>query len=277
MAEGNNPIEEGRSDSYRMEELNAAAEVARLEAQVRLVKPLEDAFLVEAALPRDAWMLDVGCGPGFFSERAARELVPDGRVTGVDVDPMLLDLGRARLAGSGLKVDFIEGTGVRLPLPDDSVDFSYARFLIQHLTDPGVVLREMLRVTRPGGRIALVDTDDGSLVLHPEVDGFDELLRASYEAQRDRGGDRHIGRKLKALLLEAGASEAHLGVYPFTSDQVGAEAFLHVTTGFKAGVLGPPHIDPERLSEIGVALEAAVDEPGFFGHALGYAAWAPVL
>ncbi len=276
MAEGKGPIEEGRSDSYRMEQLDAAAEVARLEAQVRLVKSLEDAFLAEAQLPRDAWLLDVGCGPGFFAERAARELVPEGRVTGVDVDPMLLELGRTRLAGSGLAVDFVEGTGVRLPLDDDSVDFSYARFLVQHLTDPTVVLKEMLRVTRPGGRIAIVDTDDGSLLVHPAVDGFDELLAASFAAQADRGGDRHVGRKLKDLLLQAGADEAWLGVYPFTSQQVGGEPFLHVTTGFKAGVLGPPYIEAQRLKEIADALDEAVVMPGFFGHALGYAAWAPV-
>lgn len=276
MANPNSPIEEGRSDSYRMEELNAAEEIARLEAQVRLVKPLEDAFLAGANLPSDAWLLDVGCGPGFFSERAARELVPDGRVTGVDVDGSLLALAEERLAGSGLPVEFIQGTGAGLPLADDSVDFTYGRFLIQHLTDPVSVLREMVRVTRPGGAIGIVDTDDGSLLVHPTVDGFDDLLRASYEAQKARGGDRHVGRKLKALLLEAGATDVSLGLYPFTSDQVGAQAFLNVTTGFKAGVLGPPWISAERLTEVQVALEAAAQEPGFFGHALGYAAHARV-
>ncbi len=276
MADPKSPIAEGRSDSYRMEQLDADAEVARLEAQVRLVTPLENDFLAAVGLPPDAWLLDVGCGPGFFSERAARDLVPQGRVTGVDVDPSLLALARERLAGSGLAVDFVEGTGVRLPLPDDSVDASYARFLLQHLTDPGVVLREMVRVTKPGGTVCLVDTDDGALLLHPPVDGFDELLRASYQAQKARGGDRHVGRKLKALLLEAGGVDAGVRLYPFTSEQVGAADFLRVTTGFKAGVLGPPHIATERLKQISAALEQAQQVPGFFGHAMGYAASARV-
>lgn len=274
MANAQSPIEEGRSDSYRMEQLDAAAEVARLEAQVRLVKPLEDDFVAAAGLSADAWLLDVGCGPGFFAERAARELVPQGRVTGVDVDPSLLALARARLKDSGLALDFVEGTGVRLPLPDDAVDFTYGRFLVQHLSDPVAVLREMVRVTRPGGTIALVDTDDGALLVHPQVDGFDELIRASGQAQRDRGGDRRVGRKLKALLLAAGAEDARTRLYPFTSEQVGPVDFLHVTTGFKAGVLGPPYIQPERLAQIARALEDATQHRGFFGQALGYAAWA---
>ena len=276
MANPKSPIEEGRSESYRMERLNATAEVARLEAQVRLVKPLEDDFLAAAGLPADAWLLDVGCGPGFFAERAARDLVPSGRVTGVDVDPSLLALGRARLEGSGLAVDFVEGTGVRLPLPDDAVDFSYARFLLQHLSDPGAVLREMVRVTRPGGTVALVDTDDGSLLVHPAVDGFDELILASWQAQRDRGGDRHVGRKLKALLVANGGEAAHTRLYPFTSEQVGPVDFLRVSTGFKAGVLGPPYIDPARLDAVVAALDEATEHPGFFGQAMGYAAWARV-
>jgi SAM-dependent methyltransferase len=276
MANPTSPIEEGRSASYRMEQLDATAEVARLEAQVRLVTPLEDDFLAAAGLAKDAWLLDVGCGPGFFSERAARQLVPEGRVTGVDVDPSLLALGRERLAGSELRIDFVEGTGVRLPLPDDSVDFAYARFVMQHLSDPVSVLREMVRVTRPGGRVGLVDTDDGALLLHPDVDGFDRLLEASLLAQRDRGGDRHVGRKLKALLLEAGALSPTVRLYPFTSEQVGPTDFLRVTTGFKAGVLGPPWITPEQLAAVGAALEVASADPGFFGQAMGYAAYATV-
>ncbi len=276
MANATSPIEEGRSDSYRMERLDAAAEVARLEAQVRLVKALEDDFLVAAGLAPDALLLDVGCGPGFFAERAARELVPSGRVKGVDVDPYLLDLGRARLKDTGLAVEFIEGTGVRLPLPDDSVDFAYARFLVQHLSEPGVVLREMARVTRPGGTIALVDTDDGSLLVHPAVDGFDELLHASWAAQRDRGGDRHVGRKLKALLLDAGGQDAATRLYPFTSEAVGAVEFLRIATGFKANVLGPPYIERDRLEAILRGLDKAAREPGFFGQAMGYAACAKV-
>ena len=162
---------------------------------------------------------------------------------------------------------------MRLPIDDAQVDFAYARFLLQHLTEPGVVLRDMRRVTRPGGVVGLVDTDDGSLIVHPAPDGFDELVEASFQAQRSRGGDRHVGRKLRSLLIEAGLVDVHVRVYPFTSESVGAVDFLRVTTGFKAGVLGPPWITPERLAQITQGLSEAIAEPGFFGQAMGYAAW----
>lgn len=260
-----------------METLDAAAELERLRIQVELVKDLEDGFLAEAALPPAGRILDVGCGPGFFSERIAREhLGPGGAVIGVDVDASLIEVARHRLAGSDLPVEFRLGTAVRLPLEDDSVDFSYARFLFQHLSTPRSVLDEMIRVTRPGGTVAVVDTDDGGLVVHPEPDGFQDLLRASYDAQTQRGGDRRIGRKLLGLLGSAGLQDPGVSVRPLTTDHLAPAHFVAITLGFKAGVLGPPHMERERALQIQGALRAAAEEPGFFGHALGYGAWGRV-
>ena len=260
-----------------METLDAAAELERLRIQVELVRDLEDGFLDEAALPPSGRVLDVGCGPGFFSERIARErLVPGGSVIGVDVDASLIDVAQRRLAEAGLPVEFRLGTAVRLPLEDDAVDFSYARFLFQHLSDPRSVLDEMIRVTRPGGTVAIVDTDDGGLVVHPEPGGFGDLLRASHDAQTDRGGDRHVGRKLFGMLGDAGLQEPGVSVRPLTTKHLAPAHFVAITLGFKAGVIGPPHMERERAVQIQGALRKAADEPGFFGHALGYGAWGRV-
>jgi SAM-dependent methyltransferase len=270
------PIEEGRSASYRMETLDADVELKRLRAQVELVRPMEDEFLAMAGFQPTDHLLDVGCGPGFFAERVADELLDGGRVTGVDVDTALLEVGRARLAGRGLPVELVAGTAVRLPLPDDSADFAYARFLFQHLTDPAVVLAEMVRVVRPGGVVALADTDDGSLVVHPEPEGFADLLVASAEAQRDRGGDRHVGRKLKWMLCEAGLTDVRGHARAFTTELVPAKAFVGLTLGFKTKVIGPPHMERGRSAAILAELERLAGTPGFFGHALGYGAWGRV-
>jgi len=270
-------IDEGRSASYRMETLDAAAETERLRIQVELVRDLEDGFLAEAGLPRDGRVLDVGCGPGFFSERIARELLSaEAAVIGVDVDASLIELGRVRLADSGLPVEFRLGTAVRLPLEDDAVDFSYARFLFQHVSDPRSVLDEMIRVTRPGGTVAVVDTDDGGLVVHPEPAGFGAFLAASRAAQRDRGGDRHVGRKLLSMLTEAGLSEPAVSVRPLTTGHLAPAHFVAITLGFKTGVIGPPYIEREAALTTEAELRAFAAEPGFFGHALGYGAWGRV-
>ena len=270
------PIEEGRTASYRMEMLDEDVELRRLKAQVELTHPLEDEFLDMAGVRPTDHLLDVGCGPGFFAERLAREWLHEGRITGVDVDPGLLELARTRLAGSGLRVDFVAGTAVRLPLDDDQVDVAYARFLFQHLAEPEVVLREMIRVVRPGGIVAVTDTDDGSLVVHPAPEGFGELLAASAEAQRDRGGDRHVGRRLKRMLCSAGLDGVHGHVRALSTELVPASAFIGMTLGFKTRVIGPPHMEKGRSEAILAELERLGEQPGFFGHALGYGAWGRV-
>ena len=270
-------IDEGRSASYRMEALDAQHELGRLKAQVELVRPIEDGFLDSAGLAPDVTMLDLGCGPGFFAERVARErLGPEGRIIGVDVDGELVRLGSERLADSGLPIELRLGTAVRIPLDDDSVDFAYARFLFQHLEDPAGVLAEMVRVTRPGGVVAVVDTDDGGLVVHPEPDGFAELLAASFAAQRDRGGDRHVGRKLRAMIAAAGLEDPDVEVRPLTTADLSPRQFVAITIGFKAGVLGPPHMTRERARDIQACIEEVAAAPDFFGHALGYGAWGRV-
>jgi len=259
-----------------MESLDSVAELGRLKAQVELVRTMEDDFLRNAGLAPADWLLDVGCGPGFFAERAARDLVSEGRVTGVDVDVSLLDLGRERLRESGLSVELVPGTGARLPLADDSVDFCYARFLFQHLSDPMQVLGEMVRVTRPGGTVAVTDTDDGSLVVHPAPEGLERLLDASRQAQTARGGDRTIGRRLKALLTEAGLEGCGIQVHPLTTEEVPPELFVRMTLGFKSGVIDEPFMPREEAAQVVQQLLQLSSSPAFFGHALGYGAWGRV-
>ncbi len=264
-----------RSRSYRLEDLDASAELRRLASQVALLAPREFAFLRRVGVaPGDA-ILDLGCGPGFFAELLVQEVVPDGRVVGVDVDGAMVALANERCAAVE-NLSFLEGTGQRLPLDDDSVDAAYARFLFQHLTDPASVLAEMRRVVRPGGLVAVGDTDDGGLVVHPAPQGFAGFLDASRRAQEARGGDREVGRKLKSLLVDLGLDDVHATTEVMTSEDIGPKALLAIAVGFKAGVLGPPYAEPGEIQRVQDELDALSQQPGFYGHALGYLAWGRV-
>lgn len=277
MSESSRSDAQGRSASYRIEDLDAEAELRRLEAQVRLVVPVEHRVLREIGVRPEATFVDVGCGPGFFAERAASELLDSGarggRVIGVDVDEKLVWLARKRAEGLGLPLEYVVGAGAKIPLDDAVADITYARFLFQHLEHPLEVLAEMVRVTRPGGLVAIVDTDDGSLLMHPEPVGFGRLVDASGRAQMARGGDRRVGRKLKRYLAAVGLVETSARVHPFTTEELGVDAFLEITLGFKAGVLRPPFISAAEIEETVEDLDRVRATPGFFGHALGYLAW----
>lgn len=261
-----------RDDSYRLSGLpDPAAELARLERQARIALPLELGFLERLALPDRGAILDVGCGPGVFSEALAT-LVPKGRVIGVDAEHALVARGRKRLAlHHAERVRLVHASADALPFDAREFDLSYARFLFQHLPRPQEVLSEMARVVRPGGRVVVVDTDDGGLVIHPEPAGLPALLRASQAAQQRRGGDRHVGRKLRQYFQDAGLVDVSIEVVPFTTQMVGMSAFLDICLGFKS------HIIDEELpqEDVQATLEAArslIGAPHAFGHALAYVA-----
>jgi SAM-dependent methyltransferase len=260
-----------RDDSYQLSGLaDPVRELERLERQARIATPLELSFLRKLGLPASGCLLDVGCGPGVFTEAMA-SLAPQGRAIGVDAEAGLVRRGRRRLAGQNERVRLVHASAEDMPFDDAEFDLAYARFLFQHLPRPQRVLGEMRRVVKPGGRVVVVDTDDVGLVLHPEPQGFQSLLDASQSAQRRRGGDRQVGRKLKSILMEGGLTDVQVQVVPFTSEQVGMEAFLDICLGFKSLIIDG-EMAPGAIEETLAEARALIADPSAFGHALAYVA-----
>lgn len=100
-------------------------------------------------------LLDSGCGPGLVSIYLA-DFVRE--VVGVDLTPAMIELAAATAAQSALaNISFVEGNMASLPFPADHFDVSVSRYAFHHLENPKVAFQEMLRVTRPGGKIIVVD------------------------------------------------------------------------------------------------------------------------
>jgi SAM-dependent methyltransferase len=104
-------------------------------------------------------VLDVACGNGNAALAAARRY---SLVTGVDYVASLLDRARARALANGLTIDLREGDAEDLPFPDGAFDVVLSTFGVMFSPDQPRAARELLRVCRPGGRIALANwTPDG--------------------------------------------------------------------------------------------------------------------
>ncbi len=148
-------------------------------------------------------LLDVGCGPGTITVDLAR-LVAPGRVVGIDRSDEVLEAARRHAAEQGVEVTFEPGDVYVLSCEDASFDVVHAHQVLQHLSDPVAALREMRRVTRPGGIVAARDGDYSCFSwapLDPGLDRWQELYRA---VARKNGGEPDAARFLKRWALDAG-------------------------------------------------------------------------
>ena len=161
-------------------------------------------------LPRleSGWsILDVGCGPGSITSGLARR-VPEGHVTGIDVvEPVLAEARELASDGGLTNVTFEPGDVYALDYQDGAFDVAYAHQVLQHLTDPVRALREMKRVVRPGGYVAVRDADYGTMVHAPDTPELERWLELYHAVASRNGAEADAGRYLYGWLLAAGLDE----------------------------------------------------------------------
>ncbi|MFD7446042.1 methyltransferase domain-containing protein [Streptomyces sp. NPDC059909] len=164
------------------------------------------AYLVPELRPGMA-LLDVGCGPGTITADLAA-LVAPGAVTAVDAAASVLDDAREAVTERGLdNVRFAVADVHALDFPDDSFDVVHAHQVLQHVGDPVQALREMRRVCRPGGVVAVRDSDYGAFTWYPEVPALDSWLELYHRVARAGGGEPDAGRRLYSWARRAGFTD----------------------------------------------------------------------
>ncbi len=113
-------------------------------------------LLALAALAPGDKVLDVACGTGLVSLQAARAVGPLGQVLGIDLSGQMVEAAARHAGGCGLaNVDFARMDGETLELPDGGFDAALCALGLMYMPEPGQALREMRRVLKPGGRLAL--------------------------------------------------------------------------------------------------------------------------
>jgi ubiquinone/menaquinone biosynthesis C-methylase UbiE len=147
-------------------------------------------------------LLDVGCGPGTITHDLAARVAP-GRVRGIDV--VEAPLVEARAAGTGR--EFAVGDVYALDDPDDSYDVVHAHQVLQHLSDPVAALREMRRVARPGGVVAVRDADYAGFTWYPYDERLDAWLALYRAVARGNDAEPDAGRRLLGWAHEAGFTD----------------------------------------------------------------------
>ncbi len=151
-------------------------------------------------------LLDIGSGPGTITVGLAERVAP-GRVTAVEVTEQAVAITRAEAERRGAQtVSVVMGDVHDLRLPSGSFDVVHAHQVLQHVAGPVAALREMMRVGRPGGVVAVRDGDYSGFTWYPELPGLERWRELYQAAARANGGEPDAGRRLLAWAHAAGAT-----------------------------------------------------------------------
>ncbi|MGE3272305.1 MAG: methyltransferase domain-containing protein [Chloroflexota bacterium] len=148
-------------------------------------------------------VLDAGCGTGVVTRDLARRVGPGGAVLGVDPSAGMVAVAEDLAAQMGVSgVSFLVQDGRRLPHADATFDLTCAVTVLSHVPEREALVHELVRVTKPGGRLLVVDGDFAANQLaHPDA----EMTARIIEAWRTNiVDDPYVARRLTRLLIEAG-------------------------------------------------------------------------
>ena len=178
-----------------------------------------------------AKVLDVGCGPGPVAVEVAAEVAP-GFVDGVDLEPEAIDRANelAREAHAG-NVAFQVGDAHNLEFKDDNFDITYSVNALEWFRDPARAVKELARVTKPGGRVIARTGEAGGRVFYPSRPAFENYF-ATFPQLKDLPDNGtffypYRGREVLELFSQAGLEDVELQLLA-PGSYAGAEDFASV-------------------------------------------------
>ncbi len=239
------------------------------EAYERYMVPIHCAALAEDLVDRvsvqpQEHVLDVACGTGVVSRCAARRVGSLGRVTGVELNPEMIEVARSAAAFVD-QVEFLEGSALELPVPDGQYDVALCQQAIMFLPDRELAVREMRRALKPGGRVGL------NVFRTPDfIPSFAHLIDALEKHAGPAAADfmrapfvmQSVGQ-MRALFEQAGFLDVEVVIridtlrYPSVAHLVRYE-----TLNIPDDEIRAPRMQAALTSEMEALVEASVDDHG---------------
>lgn len=199
---------------YLMESDREAERLASKTDRQSSLRQLLDAGLDE--LGAHCSIADAGCGVGIvadeiseYSERHKKQF----KITLIDKSEARLDSARNLLAKRKVEKNFINSDLTEIPIPDNSFDFVYSRFVFEYLPNQIAAFKELVRMTKKGGKILLGDLDYNCLTHYPIEPKLEKNLREAIDALSGlEVFDPYCGRKLYSYMSQAGLQDIKVRV-----------------------------------------------------------------
>lgn len=196
-------------------------------------------------------VLDVGCGPGTDTIPLAKIVGASGQVIGIDVSEQQIELAERRSVEAGVQnwTEHRLGDGSSLPFDANYFDSARSERVFQHTDAPIRLLNEMIRVTKAGGRIVVLDTDWSTMSVDTELIDIEQKIKRFHVEKGFRNG--YSGRKLYRMFLESRLEGVSVEMAPtyVTDYQIGRRGALLDETeeaALVAGVISQKELDTWR-------------------------------
>jgi SAM-dependent methyltransferase len=191
-----------------------------LDAAARLLLPSKLRTYELMELQEGHRVLDLGCGPASDTIALAGIVGETGRVVGADADVEMVAEANERASAAGLagRVTHEHADAGSLPFDDDSFDSCRSERVFQHLPDPAAALAELIRVTRPGGRIVVLDTDYGAASIATELPEVERRLIEQYQSMMN---GPFVARLLSRMFHGADLDDVAVEPAPFIIEDMG--------------------------------------------------------
>lgn len=187
-------------------------------------------------------VLDAGCGMGADVIEIAQRVGPTGRVIGIDVSEVMIAEAQRRTASLGLSIEVEVGDAQQLRFPDGMFDACRTERMLEHVPDAERALTELVRVTRPGGCLAVFDFDLDTVVID---NPYRDTTRAVVRSFSDSIRHGWIGRQLPRLFQEQGLTAIQVAPRTIRIGYEFAQLLLggHLTRAQQEGVLAPAALE----------------------------------
>jgi ubiquinone/menaquinone biosynthesis C-methylase UbiE len=171
------------------------------------------ALLLATGLRSGDRVLDAGCGPGGITLTMADIVGACGSVMGLDLSDVRLEEARVRCAHLP-QVSFVQGDVRHMELPAGAFDYTWSQYVLEYLPDRDVALAELIRVTRPGGRVVVSEIDGQGLANWPMTGLLADGVRRFERGLAAHGFDLFVGRKLFHAFRRAGLRDVRVHLAP---------------------------------------------------------------
>lgn len=217
---------------------------------------------------RPGWhAVDMGCGPLGVLDLLAYRIGPSGVVVGLDREPEMLRMAETSLAERDLRgVQLVRGEIGASGLAACSFDLVHGRLIFVNNKYPQNNVTEMVRLTHPGGYVALQDIDKLSWICEPAHPAWDRLMSAFRTARAAAGLDEFIGRRLPGMLRAAGIVDIGIDVHAdvWRSGDLNQTKLLHFTGIFREQMLATGELSETELDTSVQELAAHLADPDTF-------------